>query len=190
MIEIHERQTASFLKEVVLEVIRKYGLRVEQIFSVTTDNGTNMLAAVKKLQKALEQSICEAHFEDNDDQCIPRNLLERVSEELEKQISLVRCSAHTLQLAINDVFSKRNTTMQAVTDIVKAMRHIKYKAFIEMHKLRLPPLWSPERWGGKHKMVSCILQQESLFSILGTQYPELSKFFRYLRTSAYFKIVY
>ncbi|XP_062703027.1 uncharacterized protein LOC115256375 [Aedes albopictus] len=39
MVEIKERQTAAFLKEKILDVIQSYGMSIEQIFSVTVDNG-------------------------------------------------------------------------------------------------------------------------------------------------------
>lgn len=104
-----------------------------------------------------------------EDDTAARYLVERISEEMEKHITLIRCSAHTLQLAINDVFAKHYLNLKAVTNIVKAMKQIKYKPFIEMNKINLPPIWSPSRWGGKHKM------QELHFNALGTQFPELSK---------------
>lgn len=47
MIEIKKRQTAAFLKMQILHVLASYGVSIKQIFSVTVDNGANMLAAVQ-----------------------------------------------------------------------------------------------------------------------------------------------
>lgn len=77
-----------------------------------------MLATVKKLQTALEQSICETYFMDNfEDDTAVGYLVERISEEMEKHITLIRYSAHTLKLAIIDVFAKHDLNLKAVTNI-------------------------------------------------------------------------
>uniref|UniRef100_A0A903VJF4 BHLH domain-containing protein n=2 Tax=Aedes aegypti TaxID=7159 RepID=A0A903VJF4_AEDAE len=52
MIEVKQSQTAKFLKEKILEILQSYEVSINQILSVTTDNGANMIAAVKLLQQA------------------------------------------------------------------------------------------------------------------------------------------
>ena len=54
MIEVKVRQTAAFRKEKILEIIKQYGIHIEQVFSVTCDNGANMLTAVRQLKLEYE----------------------------------------------------------------------------------------------------------------------------------------
>ena len=50
MVEVREKQTAKFLKTKILEVLSKFGIGLDKIFCVTSDNGANMVAAVRELQ--------------------------------------------------------------------------------------------------------------------------------------------
>ncbi len=51
MKELTESQTGLYLKRQILETIEQYGISISQIYSVTTDNGANMLNAVKRLME-------------------------------------------------------------------------------------------------------------------------------------------
>ncbi|XP_055622688.1 uncharacterized protein LOC129766202 [Toxorhynchites rutilus septentrionalis] len=166
MLEVHECQTAKFLKNKILDILKKYHLNVEQVFSITTDNGSNMLAAAKQLQQEYASQIIE-HEDEEDDQFI-RNL----TAELGEQFNIIRCAIHTLQLALNDVIGNADPKMQAVTNMVKQTRKVKYKNFFEYHNASYPPLWSATRWCGKYKMIESVMKQEQFFIALGEQYPE------------------
>lgn len=47
--EVNETQTGEFLKEKLLDILNKFMLTKEQIYSVTTDNGSNMRRMTKLL---------------------------------------------------------------------------------------------------------------------------------------------
>ena len=49
MKEIFIRHTGLNLKSILLEVLANYGIKIYQKYSITTDNGSNMLNAVKRL---------------------------------------------------------------------------------------------------------------------------------------------
>lgn len=49
VVEIKDRQTGVMLKNLVCEVLKEFDIKLSQVYSVTTDNGANMLLAVKLL---------------------------------------------------------------------------------------------------------------------------------------------
>ena len=49
MKELTHRHTAEYIKNTVADVLKQYEISVSQIYTVTTDNGANMLKPVKLL---------------------------------------------------------------------------------------------------------------------------------------------
>lgn len=174
MVEVTERQTAEFLKGKIMEIVQSYGVTISQIFSVTCDNGSNMIAAVKSLKKeaALQSDEDEDEaYLDSDDA-----FLDTLNNELENGLNLIRCSVHTLQLAILDVVNKSDETVKAVTSIAKKYRNIKYEAHFKHHGVKKPPVWSQTRWGGIYKMKEAFIRQQTFYDDLALQFPELGMY--------------
>nr|XP_029726179.1 uncharacterized protein LOC115265401 [Aedes albopictus]XP_029733744.1 uncharacterized protein LOC115269304 [Aedes albopictus] len=173
MMEVKERQTARFLKTKVLELISSYGIGVDQIFSITCDNGANMLATVRQLKQEAELMAFESEDPDN----IERQDKElhtftaAMCNELQENLNLIRCAVHTLQLAILDVVDKSNTSVKKVTEVAKKFKQIKYK--LSFANAPYPPVWGPTRWCGIYKMNSSFLEYESFHKQLAQQFPEL-----------------
>lgn len=61
MRELKKAHKAKHLAEVLLEVLAEYGISLKQIISITTDNGSNMLAMVKEVERILLQQQQEAN---------------------------------------------------------------------------------------------------------------------------------
>lgn len=177
MIEVKQSQTAKFLKEKIFEILQIYGIDISQVFSATTDNGANMVAAVKQMQKvaSLAAVSLESLMDDEGAEELESEMISNISEEFESALSLIRCSVHTLQLAITDVVKKNDPNIRKITDIVKDTRKTKYTLFFEHNKASKAPLWSFTRWGGRYKMVNSIVKQEPFYHLLGQEYPELGK---------------
>ncbi|XP_055316919.1 uncharacterized protein LOC129576237 [Sitodiplosis mosellana] len=53
MRELKKSHTAEYLAEVLIEVLSEYEITLEQVISITTDNGSNMLAMVKEVEDIL-----------------------------------------------------------------------------------------------------------------------------------------
>uniref|UniRef100_A0A182KHJ4 DUF659 domain-containing protein n=1 Tax=Anopheles christyi TaxID=43041 RepID=A0A182KHJ4_9DIPT len=87
MLEVNESQTAKFLKNKFLDVLKRYKLKLEQILSITTDNGANMLAAAKQLQQqfVMAQSQLENGMIDDEDTTTEDNFNEALMTELTVQ---------------------------------------------------------------------------------------------------------
>ncbi len=49
--ELKNRQTGATLKKMILETLGEYEISLSQVYTITTDNGANMLLAVKLLSE-------------------------------------------------------------------------------------------------------------------------------------------
>ena len=63
MKKLTHRHTAEYIKNTVGEVLEQYKISVSQIYTVTTDNGANMLKSVKLLSN---EQLKENAFADED----------------------------------------------------------------------------------------------------------------------------
>lgn len=180
IIEVKESQTASYLKDQIMSTISAYGLTTEQIFSVTCDNGANMLAAVRHLKKDYEEHFVHVMDGANDEvqdiidqpNTNEEEMTASLSDELQENLNLVRCAVHTLQLAILDVVNKSNEHIKKFTELAKKCRSIKYTKFFELHGAHYSPIWGQTRWGGIYLMIARFLEQRSFFEKLAEQFKE------------------
>ena len=172
MLELNNRHTGIFLKSKILEILALYHVSLEQIFTVTCDNGANMIAAVKQLQSELQTLF---NTPTDDDGCtIPDEQLEwteSVEREFSHTITVVRCAVHTMQLSVSDVIKAYDVELRKCTLVANNCRKIAYKSVFSEESL--PPLYSKTRWGGIFEMLKYFSEREELFSDLGQQYPEL-----------------
>lgn len=59
MIELKKRHTAQAIKDDVMRVLRSFGISVDKIYTITTDNGSNMLATSKLIKIDLREFLEE-----------------------------------------------------------------------------------------------------------------------------------
>lgn len=141
--EMRTSQAAQNLKEHLQEVLNEFGITKKQIFSITTDNGRNMLKSVDLLgvygDDDDDDNDDDDEDEDNGDNNITQYSENSVAEnqdsfwenifEEHHQIYSVRCAAHTLQLAIHDFLrnDERMEIIHSVRQIVKTLRTQQWK---------------------------------------------------------------
>ncbi|KAL7724147.1 hypothetical protein ACLKA6_017654 [Drosophila palustris] len=66
MIQLFQSHTGQYIKNKIVEIIREYDIELDQIFSITSDNGRNMVKAIELLNDdATEDSI---HDENKDEE--------------------------------------------------------------------------------------------------------------------------
>ena len=53
--DLTERHTSEYISTVVIDVLRQYNISLQQVYSVTSDNGANMLKAVTLLSDIQER---------------------------------------------------------------------------------------------------------------------------------------
>ena len=109
--EMFERSTSENLKNLILNILREYDITVHNIYTITTDDGSNMLKLIQLLEDEL--SVSNSDIEEGE---IDHTFLEKYNddfflegerlffpEENDSELLIgVRCVAHTLQLAVHD----------------------------------------------------------------------------------------
>lgn len=173
MLEVHQKQTAKFLKSKILEILAKYGISVDRLFCVTCDNGANMIAAVRELKKEFDL-LLNGELTDDLDDADEREwtVLRGVLSEFKDSVNLIRCGVHTLQLAVTDVTKNYKDQIGLVSEITKNCRKVMYKSQFE--KCPLPPQYCRTRWGGVFEMLSSFFEHQDLHRDLGERFPELA----------------
>lgn len=101
ILELKDKQTGNFLKTKVLEVLQTFSIDINNVYSITCDNGANMYAAVKEFQKDLELQKMEKLDENTDSDDDNAFDLEGIMQEFIDSLSLIRCAVHTLLPEIN-----------------------------------------------------------------------------------------
>ncbi|XP_058817388.1 uncharacterized protein LOC131680695 [Topomyia yanbarensis] len=173
MIELNERQTAKYLVQKIEEVLKEYDIALEQVLTVTCDNGANMLAAVKELDKHVQMITADKLFVDEDDFENNDELFNDLINELSTKVSLIRCAVHTLQLAVTDAIKAVDNRIRSLTNVAKNCRKMSYKPSFDLKNIPLPPLYSRTRWGGIFEMISNFYDHEDFYRDLGKQFKEL-----------------
>ena len=117
-----------------MDVLRQYNISLQQVYSVTSENGANMLKAVTLLSDIQERG------ESNEDATGEET--EQTGEDVEKagedvgnqeelklQLDSVwpghvlrRCAAHTLQLAVDDALKQASNIIAKARHVAKRLR--------------------------------------------------------------------
>lgn len=105
MVEMKCRLTAEHLKKMVEDTLRAFNCNINQVCSITTDNGANMVKCCSLLEN--EQ---DADHEDTD------NETDNVDESegsldntpITSMLRCVRCASHTLQVPTHSVNYKHS----------------------------------------------------------------------------------
>lgn len=151
--EVFLRQTAENLKLLVLEVLGDYGIEIENVLTVTCDNGKNMLRAADLLKQVQDKT---------DD------LIDAEQEEIELQLShhleTYKCAAHTLQLAVDDDALKLDGEIQELLDkcqsYITILRSESWKKRLKKVYLPIPVLANKTRWCTTYFSLSSLLRLE------------------------------
>ena len=83
MREIYVRHTGQNLKDIVMEIPGSYGITRDQIQSVTTDNGRNMLTAIASMNKNTNGNEDEFNNNENEKREFSEN--ENIQEMLQNE---------------------------------------------------------------------------------------------------------
>lgn len=183
VITLNCRHTAQNLAAYMIDLLKNYGVSLDQVIAFVSDNGANMLATRKYLNKVLsddkdgEEEASDNEEEENDGQervhgdptmaiLLSGNyysdLLKAIGSEFAHEgvevIHGVRCAAHTIQLAVNgsvdnSLASNQKQLLQKVQDIVKKLRTQNGLIEIKNRNLIVPLLNNDTRWSTKYLMV-------------------------------------
>ena len=192
MLELNSKHTAEYLLFRIHEVLNAYNIKLDQLYSVTTDSGANLLKMVRELSKDIEESMdtTEEHILDvslenenilNDEKNSDTNLtnvLDKAVEKFNTKISTdefkfvgIRCGAHTLQLAILDSLKEVHEIINHARNLVKKLRTPSYIYIIKQRKMCVPPLDCVTRWSSTYKMLESLLKNKNLYiELINTEY--------------------
>lgn len=170
--EMLEKHTAEYLKNLMLDVISRYEISPCQIYSITTDNGANMVRAVNLM---IEGEFTSEEMSDEEEQVgyeetTPSNTelddaldgieVDVTAEETSTIMSGVRCAAHTLQLAVDDAIkeSKIHGILGKARAAAKKLRTPTIVTVLTQLKLKRAILDCPTRWHSTTDMLIRLLE--------------------------------
>lgn len=138
----YESNTAEYLVSIINPILAKFDITIQQLYTVTTDNGSNMLASIKRMNKNAapdmpinEELESEEENDESDNEIDEtRNLvllrqvmdIYKSNEPNTNQIFGINCGAHTFQLAVNEAISSNAEASKIIGDsrqIVKKQRN-------------------------------------------------------------------
>lgn len=168
MIRLNESHTGKHLAELVVSILAEYGISMEQLFSVTTDNAGYMLLSSEILDEFASNNADDENeelielSEDQIEEDFYRQMLKEAEEEFvayaqPDHVKSIPCGAHRFQLAINDTFSECNSADRLVTKvrtIAKKLRTPNIYNALRAKQLKYPLVDNKTRWNGKYTMVS------------------------------------
>ncbi|XP_071057018.1 uncharacterized protein [Onthophagus taurus] len=128
---------SDFLKTLIIDVLREYDIKFQQILSIVTDNASNMKTTIDKLN--LDESL-QNHRSNDDNVDDEEIVIDLETEETEYialasqlKINHMRCAAHTLQLAIRDGLKEVHATqlIGKIRNIVVILRNPKIDGLLK-----------------------------------------------------------
>ncbi|XP_058464113.1 uncharacterized protein LOC131438255 isoform X2 [Malaya genurostris] len=175
MVQLDGKHTGKYLRSQILEILKDYNIGIENVFSITCDNGANMLSTVKDLQKTfpnnliMESENADGLEEDQEES----NILSNILNAFKNSVNLITCAVHTMQLSVTDVTKSKDTEIREITKVAKACRKMSYKNDFGNGSHVLPPLYAKTRWGGAFLMIQHFSKNFSFYVEMGKKHSEL-----------------
>lgn len=138
---------------------------------------------LRAFQATCDDISSSSSEEDDDEISNEREMFSHALENVLAILSVVRCAAHTLQLAVHDSFKhlESNEVIGKVRTIVKLLRLDRYKELVQLIAIKLPKLDVITRWNSTFDMMHSFLEikdqlkrlDDMLPSTLDFQIPDL-----------------
>lgn len=179
---LHFAHTAENLRVMIIKKLEEYELSLENVFSITTDNGRNVMKAVAELNQTYQNErdalIAESLENDNDESAhessdeeidmdifddeyyvdLLTNLRSSFGNvEYSNLIQGVSCAAHCLNLVVTRAIENCQTVKSLITrarQLVKKLRSPTYRHLISNLKMNQPIIDIVTRWNSIYSMVS------------------------------------
>lgn len=173
MVELKVKHTGENLKNEVFSILKRYNILKEQIYTVTTDNGANMVKMVDLIGNELEEDIDEENGSEIEADTVDfSNEIINIENELNMHTdnkpnltTSIRCSAHTLQLCV--LSSLKTQTIQnqisRARSAVKKLRTPNALKYIKSLKLRKPFIDIPTRWNSTYDMLKSLINLKDFY---------------------------
>ena len=165
--ELHERATAAAIRENMVRCLLQLGISEKQIYSLTTDNGSNVFKVGELMRSdfALSEgeNILDQDVEnDCDENQISPSGLEIKNEIMtaEDGVITVRCAVHTLQLSVHDFFKANSNAREIVSKFRNVTKKCHKQSIRELFKQNNKPLSRLDcetRWSSTFLMLESML---------------------------------
>lgn len=189
MIEMKKRHTAQNINLMISSLLDEYGIDKRNISGYVCDNGANIIAAAKNfmnqqnsllLNDEIAEMVAEGEYDedDEDDQenfdsngpiDIPNNIKEALND-ITSIAVLVRCSIHTLQLAVHDSLkeiSKNNEyVLNNVRKVVKNLRSSAFVEHINSLGIKIPGNDVLTRWNSSYIIIDKLMKIKNDLNLL------------------------
>ncbi|XP_061415874.1 uncharacterized protein LOC133347541 [Lethenteron reissneri] len=171
MKEVKISHSGENLAAIIVDVLHEYNIDVGKIYSITTDNGANII-------KSLTQGQMERNYGDDCDEQTEEAISETedIMESLERSklclseiagphsvMRGVHCAAHTLQLAIDD-FLKEPSIANLVSNARRVCKRL---------NIKMPVFNCYTRWQSTFDMLECILELKDFCQYMAMSNPDL-----------------
>lgn len=183
MEKIFKRHTAKNLSDMLKKTLNEYSIPLRDVFSITSDNGSNMLATTAELDELALETADE--WFDSDfaatlltviDQEDRTEMLKEIAEQMYENegivpfdydcITAVRCGAHTFQRAVERAWDKSQclnsnesltNVIAAARSVVKELRNGTWVMYLEEKGIPIPAIDNITRWFSIYIMVSRLI---------------------------------
>jgi Asp-tRNA(Asn)/Glu-tRNA(Gln) amidotransferase C subunit len=176
------QHTAAATAAMVRAVMSKYELRKEQVLGIVTDNASSMVKCVDILNEVdvendkEETDFIDASHEMDEAEDVENEAMASELGEQDGQMYLLRCAAHSLQLAVRDGVKghpgSANVILKARA-IAKKLRAPNMMASLKRRNALLPIIDVETRWGSTYMMLSRLLQLKAIIQDYAAAASEL-----------------
>lgn len=180
-LELFDRHTGKNLSQHVIEILDDFKLSIGNVFSITSDNASNMAKTVTELNDqidAIEEDIYASDFEEETENDIIKTIIQSFSN-----IEHMRCAEHSLQLGINSVIRldiflhilrEYDQLLENVRSIIKLMRTQLFAIVLHSNQICKPVLDVVTRWGSTYKMLEYFFKNLDFIKSLDDQKISIS----------------
>lgn len=174
ILPLKKTYTGESLAEEIINVIKLFQINVEQIYSVTTDNGNTMEVPNVKDEQNKSQS---QDIESSKNALIPlddgnveymreiKNLLEDTLVNLTTYAGFdvvnVICPAHLLNLFVNDFFKSQYKYITLLRDTANELRKPEVERLLKQKNLPVPPWENSKIWLTTFDMLDAIVKNKA-----------------------------
>lgn len=169
--------TAVYIKDILIQILQEYGIRLAQILSVTSDNGKNIVKAIALLDAVYQAQKSESKqkqsddfTEDDDEYYIDSDifdddyyddLLTDVRESFNCACSSdliqgISCSAHCIHLVVSHAIDNSPGIKKVINEsrtLVKKLRTPTFRSKLKSADLNMAIIDVETRWNSIYSMV-------------------------------------
>ncbi|KAK4301466.1 hypothetical protein Pmani_026385 [Petrolisthes manimaculis] len=181
--EMTERATGTEIRAMLVASLQKLGIEEQQIYTLTTDNGSNVVKAGQIMRENTryvdpEESYGSDEYDDEVDNLSEDEIsrLNEVNETLNgiktaaEGVISVRCAVHTLQLSVHDVISSNariKKVLGAVRKVVNKTHTQNMRLVFKQNKKALLKSDCDTRWGSTYDMLESVVVSKSFLDQIG-----------------------